>query len=234
MDNLNLRFHDVQTIFNEIIKKTRQNDYSKLPKKVFDKNIYWEIVYNLDNPPHGINKGVMELVWKGKCTWNDRKRMIMESEVQYEISPEVWGDYCNDNYIGRIRLLNKSGIVIEDIPSCVSKLCLTHGSWDRHYYTESERTLAHKLFYHETNTNNTIISKNEQSGARKPPTPKKWTEQEENDMLKSIKRGISFSDIAKVHNRTENAINMRFNQILVEYVRNNHKDIMKAFIDSKT
>lgn len=53
----------------------------------------------------------------------------------------------------------------------------------------------------------------------------KWTEEEENNLLVSIEKGIDISDIAKEHKRTEGGISSRIRHIAVDMITNKGKEI---------
>lgn len=61
---------------------------------------------------------------------------------------------------------------------------------------------------------------------------KVWSIKEETEMLEKMKCGISIEEIANVHNRTHGAIKSRFNQILLDYIKKVHPDIINYFINN--
>jgi uncharacterized protein YdaU (DUF1376 family) len=48
--------------------------------------------------------------------------------------------------------------------------------------------------------------------------PQSWSKDEEKQLLKEIKEGKNFDDLAKVHNRSISALIMRFNKIIYENI----------------
>lgn len=56
-------------------------------------------------------------------------------------------------------------------------------------------------------------------------TKKSWTTEEENEMLASIRKGEKFDKIATRHERTPNAIKLRFGMVCKKEIENTSKSI---------
>lgn len=54
---------------------------------------------------------------------------------------------------------------------------------------------------------------------------KQWAVEEENEMLNAIRRGESFDTIAKRHERTQNAIKLRFGMLCKKEIEKNSKNM---------
>jgi hypothetical protein len=50
--------------------------------------------------------------------------------------------------------------------------------------------------------------------------PQSWSKDEEKQLLKEIKSGKSYNELAKIHNRSISALIMRFNKIIYENIEN--------------